>query len=199
MESRNTDPTSNAGSSNRNADPSYITSNTRKIWESTTRLVQVQNAINVLFLSNWSNDALIQVPEPIILAMRNILAENEDESLKQTIEDMCSGPQTTRKVKMVAYHCMRTFQDRFTQDILFRTKHAMFYDELEQLMSRLSNESAENTQREIMRHLRVAKTRIANRSQARYNPLQRQQKSPASASTTPRATSSSQPPEPRES
>ncbi|KFB38659.1 hypothetical protein ZHAS_00006052 [Anopheles sinensis] len=192
-------PASNVGSSNGTDDPCYISSNTRMIWESTTRLVKVQNLINELYLSNWSNNELVQVQEPIIGMMRRLLADHEDEALQQTIEDMCLGPQPTGKVKMVAYQCLRALQDQFTNDILFRTEHAKFYDEVEQLMGRLSGESAESTKREIMRHLWVAKTRIAKRSQARYNALQRQQKLSASASTTPPATSSSRSPAPRES
>uniref|UniRef100_A0A182J811 Uncharacterized protein n=1 Tax=Anopheles atroparvus TaxID=41427 RepID=A0A182J811_ANOAO len=156
----------------------YISSNTTLIWETTVRLAQIQTLIDNLCLSTCPDDAMIYcLRETDTQAMLDCIADDEDESLKQMIKDMCDGPQKIGRVKMILYHCLATLSEKLTQDILFRTEYAKFFDDLELVLSRLSDEAAATTKQEIMQHLLVAKKRHAKRNRARNMRLQRQQKS----------------------
>lgn len=65
--------------------------------------------------------------------------------------------------------------DKLAQDIKFRSENAEFFDDLELVLSRMSDEAAEITKREIMKYLAEAKERLAKKGRERQQLLQQQQ------------------------
>uniref|UniRef100_A0A182P8A4 Uncharacterized protein n=1 Tax=Anopheles epiroticus TaxID=199890 RepID=A0A182P8A4_9DIPT len=152
-----------------------ISTNTFQIWETTVRLAQIQTLIDKVCLATCPDEAMICfLQESDGQSMLDIISDDEEEddsepqlrgktSLKRMIQDMYTRPQMIGTVKMILYHCLTTLAEKLTQDIKFRSENAEFFDDLELVLSRMTDEAAESTKREIMQYLSIAKKRLAKR------------------------------------
>lgn len=181
-----------------------ITTNTFQIWETTVRLARIRTLMDHLCAANDENDELIyclrEPNEPIedtpedtsngkrdrvgfILGLSFGLSvsfvdtdpDEEDGSINSIIKDIRSRPRTRGAVKMIFYNRLAMISDKLTQDIKFRSENAEFFDDLELVLSRMSDEAAEITKREIMKYLAEAKERLAKKDRERQQLLQQQQ------------------------
>ncbi|XP_053676379.1 uncharacterized protein LOC128726591 [Anopheles nili] len=200
------EPNSSRSVSGDSSERNNISTNTFQIWETTVRLAQIQTLIDKLCLATCPDEAMICfLQETDGQSMLDIISDDEEEdetepqlrgknSLKRMIQDMYSRPQMIGTVKMILYHCLTTMAEKLTQDIKFRSENAEFFDDLELVLSRMTDEAAESTKREIMQYLSVAKKRLARRKRVRDQlNQQQQQQEPSSSSSS--STSSSLTPE----
>ncbi|XP_050078453.1 uncharacterized protein LOC126565324 [Anopheles maculipalpis] len=165
-----------------------ISTNTFQIWETTVRLAQIQTLIDKLCLATCPDEAMICfLQETDGQSMLDIISDDEEEDdtepqqlrgksyLKRMIQDMYTRPQMIGTVKMILYHCLTTMAEKLTQDIKFRSENAEFFDDLELVLSRMTDEAAETTKREIMQYLSIAKKRLARRKRVRDQQQQQQE------------------------
>uniref|UniRef100_A0A182VUD0 Uncharacterized protein n=1 Tax=Anopheles minimus TaxID=112268 RepID=A0A182VUD0_9DIPT len=185
-----------------------ISTNTFQIWETTVRLAQIQTLIDKLCLATCPDEAMICfLQETDGQSMLDIISDDEEEDdsepqlrgksyLKRMIQDMYTRPQMIGTVKMILYHCLTTMAEKLTQDIKFRSENAEFFDDLELVLSRMTDEAAETTKREIMQYLSIAKKRLAKRKRVRdqqQHQEQRQQQQQHQDQQEPSPSSSSSP------
>ncbi|XP_052897260.1 uncharacterized protein LOC128304152 isoform X1 [Anopheles moucheti] len=184
---------------------STISTNTFQIWETTVRLAQIQTLIDKLCLATCPDEAMICfLQETDGQSMLDIISDDEEEDdtepqlrgksyLKRMIQDMYTRPQMIGTVKMILYHCLTTMAEKLTQDIKFRSENAEFFDDLELVLSRMTDEAAETTKREIMQYLSIAKKRLAKRRRVRDQQQHQQQQQHHEQQETSSSSSSSSP------
>ncbi|XP_053662313.1 uncharacterized protein LOC128711462 [Anopheles marshallii] len=184
---------------------STISTNTFQIWETTVRLAQIQTLIDKLCLATCPDEAMICfLQETDGQSMLDIISDDEEEDdtepqlrgksyLKRMIQDMYTRPQMIGTVKMILYHCLTTMAEKLTQDIKFRSENAEFFDDLELVLSRMTDEAAETTKREIMQYLSIAKKRLAKRRRVRDQQQHQQQQQHQEQQETSSSSSSSSP------
>lgn len=166
-----------------------ISTNTFQIWETTVRLARIRTLMDHLCAANDENDELIyclrEPNEPIDDtpedASTDTDPDEEDSSINSIIKDIRSRPRTRGAVKMIFYNRLAMISDKLAQDIKFRSENAEFFDDLELVLSRMSDEAAEITKREIMKYLAEAKERLAKKGRERQQMLQQQQQSSSSS------------------
>ncbi|XP_058817671.1 uncharacterized protein LOC131680981 [Topomyia yanbarensis] len=180
-----------------------ISTNTFQIWETTVRLARIRTLMDHLCAANDENDELIyclrEPNEPIDDTPEDTSNETdpdeEDGSINSIIKDIRSRPRTRGAVKMIFYNRLAMISDKLTQDIKFRSENAEFFDDLELVLSRMSDEAAEITKREIMKYLAEAKERLAKNDRERQQLIQQQQQnygsSPSSSGSSLAGSSSS--------
>ncbi|XP_058449786.1 uncharacterized protein LOC131429585 [Malaya genurostris] len=169
-----------------------ISTNTFQIWETTVRLARIRTLMDHLCAANDENDELIyclrEPNETIDDTPEDTNNENdadeEDGSINSIIKDIRSRPRTRGAVKMIFYNRLAMISDKLTQDIKFRSENAEFFDDLELVLSRMSDEAAEITKREIMKYLAEAKERLAKKDRERQQLIQQQQSYAASSSSS---------------
>lgn len=172
-----------AGERINNSAGTAITTNTFQIWETTVRLARIRTLMDHLCAANDENDELIyclrEPNEPIEDTPEDTSndtdPDEEDGSINSIIKDIRSRPRTRGAVKMIFYNRLAMISDKLTQDIKFRSENAEFFDDLELVLSRMSDEAAEITKREIMKYLAEAKERLAKKDRERQQLLQQQQ------------------------
>ncbi|XP_021701504.1 uncharacterized protein LOC5577112 [Aedes aegypti] len=161
-----------------------ISTNTFQIWETTVRLARIRTLMDHLCAANDENDELIyclrEPNEPIEETPEDASStdtdpDEEDSSINSIIKDIRSRPRTRGAVKMIFYNRLAMISDKLAQDIKFRSENAEFFDDLELVLSRMSDEAAEITKREIMKYLAEAKERLAKKGRERQQLLQQQQ------------------------
>ncbi|XP_062551571.1 uncharacterized protein LOC134216784 [Armigeres subalbatus] len=161
-----------------------ISTNTFQIWETTVRLARIRTLMDHLCAANDENDELIyclrEPNEPIDDTPEDVSStdtdpDEEDSSINSIIKDIRSRPRTRGAVKMIFYNRLAMISDKLAQDIKFRSENAEFFDDLELVLSRMSDEAAEITKREIMKYLAEAKERLAKKGRERQQMLQQQQ------------------------
>ncbi|XP_052897261.1 uncharacterized protein LOC128304152 isoform X2 [Anopheles moucheti] len=183
---------------------STISTNTFQIWETTVRLAQIQTLIDKLCLATCPDEAMICfLQETDGQSMLDIISDDEEDDtepqlrgksyLKRMIQDMYTRPQMIGTVKMILYHCLTTMAEKLTQDIKFRSENAEFFDDLELVLSRMTDEAAETTKREIMQYLSIAKKRLAKRRRVRDQQQHQQQQQHHEQQETSSSSSSSSP------
>ncbi|XP_055548276.1 uncharacterized protein LOC129731918 isoform X2 [Wyeomyia smithii] len=167
-----------------------ISTNTFQIWETTVRLARIRTLMDHLCAANDENDELIyclrEPNEPIEDTPEDTSndPDEEDGSINSIIKDIRSRPRTRGAVKMIFYNRLAMISDKLTQDIKFRSENAEFFDDLELVLSRMSDEAAEITKREIMKYLAEAKERLAKKDRERQQLLQQQQSHGSSSSSS---------------
>lgn len=170
-----------------------ISTNTFQIWETTVRLARIRTLMDHLCAANDENDELIYClrepnehidDTPEDASSTDTDPDEEDSSINSIIKDIRSRPRTRGAVKMIFYNRLAMISDKLAQDIKFRSENAEFFDDLELVLSRMSDEAAEITKREIMKYLAEAKERLAKKGRERQQMLQQQQQSydPSSSS-----------------
>nr|XP_019526611.2 uncharacterized protein LOC109398694 [Aedes albopictus]XP_019526612.2 uncharacterized protein LOC109398694 [Aedes albopictus] len=161
-----------------------ISTNTFQIWETTVRLARIRTLMDHLCAANDENDELIyclrEPNEPIEdnpedASSTDTDPDEEDSSINSIIKDIRSRPRTRGAVKMIFYNRLAMISDKLAQDIKFRSENAEFFDDLELVLSRMSDEAAEITKREIMKYLAEAKERLAKKGRERQQLLHQQQ------------------------
>ncbi|XP_053696037.1 uncharacterized protein LOC128743471 isoform X2 [Sabethes cyaneus] len=173
-----------------------ISTNTFQIWETTVRLARIRTLMDHLCAANDENDELIyclrEPNEPIEDTPEDTSndPDEEDGSINSIIKDIRSRPRTRGAVKMIFYNRLAMISDKLTQDIKFRSENAEFFDDLELVLSRMSDEAAEITKREIMKYLAEAKERLAKKDRERQQLLQQQQQQSFGSSASSSAGSS---------
>lgn len=159
-----------------------ISTNTFQIWETTVRLARIRTLMDHLCAANDENDELIYcLREPSEAEdspeepTNDTDADEEDGSINSIIKDIRSRPRTRGAVKMIFYNRLAMISEKLTQDIKFRSENAEFFDDLELVLSRMSDEAAEITKREIMKYLAEAKERLAKKDRERQQQLLQRQ------------------------